>query len=269
MDGNSEALTSFLGISEFYDDRKCAVTCTIDDAQDSSEWGGLDKYLQASKTFSDAQVWWTAGLITSDCHDWATYQTGINMGYVEIASHSQTHPNYDYEWIDKYDEEIGGSKQVIIDNLDLPFKKGTKEYVWCWLEPQGYSDETVQEKLGEYKYLVSRNANNTCSWPNYTLSSTTWAQWDSINMHYSRADPSISLDWDNLGLLNSLFDETYRKGGIYHVRGHVGKVGWLPGEKGYAHIQYLKGHADVWYVSFGSMYVYHHLQRTITVKQND
>jgi hypothetical protein len=259
MDGEKEALTSFLGISEYYDNRKCAVTITIDDAQDWPPYGGLDAFLNDSQAFSDAQVWWTAGFITYDCHGWGTYQAGINMGYLEAASHSYTHPGSasDYN-IKGYDAEIGGSKQTIINNLDLPYKKGDKEYVLAWIEPQGYSDENVSQKLGEFKYLVSRSAVNT-------YAPTTWAEWDSVNMHYSRASASTSMDWDSIDILNAVFDETYKSGGIYLTRGHVGTLAWGPNQRAYRHIQYIKGHADIWYVGFGLMYAYHHVQRTATV----
>jgi len=258
----SEVATSFLGISEFYDNRKCAVTVTVDDVQSANlVWGGDEKYMQAAKAFSDAQVWWTAGLVTSYCYDWSIYQAGINMGYVEAASHSRTHPDGAASFTN-YDGEIDGSKQDIINNLDLPFKKGGKEYVWAWIEPSGYSDEIVRQKLGQYKYLVSR-AVTAETYP------TPWASWDSVNNHYSRTSSGLFMDIHSLSELNRAFDQVHLLGGIYQMWTHVGKNDWLPGGKGYEHIQYLKGHADVWYVSFGLMYVYHHTQKVVSVSLGD
>jgi hypothetical protein len=257
-DSNGDLPTTFHGISEFYDNRKVSVTCTIDDVE-----GDLPQahegYSRASKVFSDAKVWWTAGIVTQAMPNWTLYQEGLNMGYLEIASHSRTHPDVASEYGD-YDGEIGGSKQDIVDNLDLPFKKDSKEYVWCWIEPSGYSDEIVRQKLGKYKYLISRTATGG------TNSSTPWAEWDSANNHYSRADTTIFMDFASLQQLNSAFDKVYASGGIYHFWGHVEKDGWAPGETAYQHIQYIKGHSDVWYVSFGQMYVYHHIQNKAQIR---
>jgi len=250
---DGEAITTkFDGITEYYDGRGVSVVFTIDDIGAAPPWGGEENFTLASKAFAEAEVWWTAGFVTdyiSSGSSWEVCQEGINRGFLEVASHSRTHPSVPFG---DYDSEIGGSRDEIIEKLDLPYKKGSKKYVWCWIDPNGVSDDTVQEKLGEYRYLVHR-----MTYSNGGLA-THYEEWNYTYGVYDGASTSIYMDSSSLTELNNAFDSVYVSGGIYHAWGHVGMDGWEPGMKGYEHIQHVKGKKDVWYVGFGHLYAYAH-----------
>jgi hypothetical protein len=152
--------SSYLGISDYYDNRKAVVTATDDD------WDGYytDQVNAAIDAYQARGIWFTGGLTTQGYPyepypippDWDNAQSQINQGYVEVASHSRTHAELPYP---DYDSEIGGSKTDIVGNLVLPstYTVSGAEYVWAWFEPWGTSDATVRQTLSEYKYLVSRS----------------------------------------------------------------------------------------------------------------
>ena len=62
-----------------------------------------------------------------------------------------------YQWgvQSSYDDEIGGCKQDILENITMPSlnRRGDQEYLWAWIEPFGSWDATVSQTLGEYYYL--------------------------------------------------------------------------------------------------------------------
>ncbi len=120
----------------------------------------------------------SSGTITSSTANTVTCSAGLSGGT------DNDWDNGDVYAIDRYDEEIGGSKQEIIDNLDLPFKKGSQEYVYAWLEPFGYSDSTTRAKLRQYKYLSDRA----------TSSGDAFATWDSVNNLFNRVGTSYIYD---------------------------------------------------------------------------
>ncbi len=254
-----EVPISYLGIPDYYDNRRVVVTITMDDIGTTPPWGGNEAYLQASKLFADSQIWWTPGIMTEGLDvDWKVYQDGINQGYLEVAGHSRSHPAPPYT---DYDSEIGGCKTDILNNLTLPYSRGNQGYVWCWIEPFGLTSDMVKQKLGEYGYLVSR-----LSVEMYKGNlSTPWAEWDNSGRHYGRAWASVSLDVDNIDHMNNTFDQIYKDNGIYHIWGHIGKIDWTNGSIAYNHFQHIKGKHDIWYAGFGQMYMYHYAKRVISV----
>jgi hypothetical protein len=247
-DGN-ELITEFSGITEYYDNRRVAVVITIDDVGQPPPWGVEPQTIEeASIVFADAEVWWTAGVNTGEQDGYPPYETlqeSIDRGYFEVAAHSRWHPHPPY---DDYDFEIGGCKEDLITNLNLPYSKGDTEYVWCWIEPYGESDDTVQYTLGQYKYLVSRNV-EAYGDPTY------YEEWNDDFGLFNRAKTTIWMDEASLDELNNAFDYVYSEGGIYHAWGHI-ILGWEPGDSAYEHVQYVKGKEDVWYVGFGALYAY-------------
>jgi hypothetical protein len=264
--GNGIPIT-YVGITDFYDNRRVVVCWTIDDVGMTPD--GNTNFLAASRAFADAQVWWTPSINTEswwwgiiESGNYSVYQIGINNGFTEMSAHSRTHPQPPYA---DYDAEIGGCKDDIINHLDLPYKKGMKEYVWSWVEPSGESDAMVLQKLGEYKYLASRTVAipNTDIWQG-TGGASPWASFDAVNNLYARAVPSVFLDAYSLANANTVFDKVHASGGIYLVYGHIGSS-WNVGDQYYEHLQHVKGKADVWYVGFGQTYAYHYTQKVAKV----
>jgi len=167
--------------------------------------------------------------------------------------------------IDRYDEEIGGSKQDLIDNLDLPAlnKRGAQEYVYAWAEPYGYSDSTIQTKVSEYKYLVDRSIGSNED--SFAFASYSGASVSSAG-HY-RIGGSLWLESSNLETANNKFDSVVAAGGIYHMMMHPVHINWS--ENGWVddHLDYISGKKNIWYVGFGHLFLYHFLAGKVTVRK--
>ena len=256
----------YLGITDYYDNRDAVVVVTGDD------WGCGEEheigFQAACDLFAEARIWFTAGIVTQGfdgdstlAPDWDAVQAKIEQGYVEPASHSRTHPFPPYF---DYDSETEGSRDDIINNVDVPYAKGDQEYIYAWLEPYGLSDYNVLSALGDHGYLVSRM---------YGEEDYTFADWDNIWGLFDRVGYSIEMGDNNSGIcdwcglcvptvwtLNNKFDGVIAVGGIYHLMVHPQCVDWS--ENGYArpHINYIKNRPNLWYVGFGHLYLYRFMQ---------
>lgn len=266
-EAGSPATVTYDTIPEYYDNRTCAVCATNDDfgggvaSEEANRQASVD-------TLTDKGIVVTLGVNTENASgfivqpQWKGFNNHLlARGFVEIASHSRTHdstPPYA-----DYDSEIGGSKQDLIANaLLLSFQKNARKgYIWAWIEPGGTSDATIRAKLGEYKYLCDRD----------TSLDDVWASWDVANGLYNRIGYSIRMGSDGtevLATLNAKFDAVKTAGGIYHLMFHHYTVNWI--ENGYADAHTLhiaqetnapyQPRKDVWFVGFGSMYMYHYVE---------
>jgi len=252
--------TIYDGITKYYDNKKMAVVMTIDD------W--YERYHEYFMTAIDRcqlrNIWFTPGIVTVGS---AVYggtpanrtdmQNQLDEGFVEPASHSKYHLHTPYDeeqWgvQSSYDEEINGSKQNLIEDLDFPniSKRGDQEYLYAWIEPYGNIDNVVRQKLGEFKYICDRS----------TASSDTFSSWDDTNGLYNRVGFSISIESvRNLTTLNNKFNSVYNAGGIYHMFGHARNNDLISGDVA-LHLDYISNRSDVWYVGFGHLYLYHYMQ---------
>lgn len=244
-------VTAFVSICAYYDNRKAVVTATGDDIH--------NQYLAAKilsiQNFQARHIWQSLGFVTASEYGitWSTFQSLINAGYLEAASHSRTHPSVPYG---DYDSEIEGSKQDIIGNLDLPalYKKGATEHVPAWPEPYGTSDATARTQLGSSKYLCDRTVDEPVH---------IFATWDATNGLYNRVGYSDRLEDHTAAYLNALFDIVYNAGGIYHLMYHpsnISSADWDSGGYAHEHLDYIQDKKDVWYVGFGALYMYHYVQ---------
>lgn len=173
--------------------------------------------------------------------------------------------NGDEYTIDCYEFEIGGSKQDILDNLDLPAlnKKGSTEYLYAWIEPGGGSDADQRAKCGEHKYLSDRSAGTRVD---------SFASWDATNGVYNRIAGTVLMGVEgttDINTLNNAFDNAYSNGKIYHLWFHTDNtttpgcfgVDLSKGSYFYRHLDYIKDKKDVWYVGFGHLYAYRYAYR--------
>jgi hypothetical protein len=242
---------SFSGVAKYYDNRRAVVVASGDD------WEGNPvnhaAYMAACDAFQSRKVWLTAGIITQSYQggpppNWTDIQAQLNDGYIEVASHSRTHPHLPYS---DYDSEIEGSKNDIISNLNLPslYRKSDKQYVWAWIEPYGEVDANVRQKLGQYKYLIDRTTGNN---------ENDFANWDNENNLFQSYGTTTSADWySNPSELNELFDSVYAAGKIYHFYFHPKWYDWSSTNIITEHLDYIKDKTDVWYVGLGALYQYH------------
>jgi hypothetical protein len=256
--------TEYMGIAKYYDNRKAAFVLTADDwceTQDASFKAAIDA-CQARN------IWITPAIVTHgvakypEWHyppDWSLVQNETAEGFVEPASHSCHHlnctssSNYnDYQWgvQSSYDNEIGGSKQYILENLTMPSlnTRGDQEYLYAWVEPFGHWSSTVSQKLGEYYYLGDRS----------TGSGTGFASWSSSYGTYNRVGVAVSGDGKSASSMNSVFNSVYNSGGIHHIYLHPRNHNWVSGPV-VQHLDYVANRSDVWYVGFGHLYAYHYM----------
>ena len=144
---------TFSEISKYYDDRVAAVTATADD------WAGWsnEKFINTCENFRNLNLWLSCAVIT-DIYDptvWADIQEQLDLGNIEVVSHSRTHPYVPYQFLES---EVLGSKQDLIQYLDLPDlnRYGIREYIYAWIAPYGEYDEDIDTLTSFGKYLVSR-----------------------------------------------------------------------------------------------------------------
>jgi len=254
---------AFAGICPYYDNRDAVVTASADDWAESGDqtWYQSDAAFQITcGKFRKHHLWLSCGIITNYCTEatWNHIQAQLDSGYVEACSHSQTHSYGPYA---DPAAEIAGSKQNIIDRLNLPdlFKRGEKEYVYTWIAPANYYDELVNTLVGENRYLVNRRYN----WP-----FDRFGQWNTEAGYYhtigiSREASPIWEGTTDLNNLNSYFDQVVAVKGIYHLMTHpyfLLQSGVNGAQYAWDHLAHISDKPDLWYVSVGHLYLYHFLQ---------
>ena len=212
--GNS-ITTHYQGTAQYYDNRRITVCVTVDDLGAPAPWGTGNNFTSIAKAFADAKIWWTGGVITGQISNWVNLQNAVNQGYFEVASHSRTHPAVPYS---NYNSEIGGSKSDILGNLTLNplYVKGNQQYLWCWIEPSGQSNDMVQQTLAKYDYLISRTSSGPWGVP------IPIEQWNTTYGIFNRQPDPFDLDGNNstsypLATMNKWFDSVYNgpAGGFY------------------------------------------------------
>jgi len=188
----------------------------------------------------------SSGTVTSSTSTTITCSGGLSGGADNDWDNEDTYT------IDRYDEEIGGSRDDILANLYLPTlnTKGNREYLYAWIEPDGYCDSVIREKLGQYKYLADRD----------TSKDNTFASWDSANSVYNRIGFSYQLGRrGSLSKTNNKFDSVVTAGGICHIVMHPRGIDWSAGSWVQKHLDYVKGRTNLWYVGLGHLYLYHYI----------
>ncbi len=254
LDGQTELPLTYLGMPLYYDNRRAAVTVTLDDLDgpNNSFFGDADAILSA------AHVHYTAAVVTGAEPNWISITNRINAGYMEAASHSRNHPlSLDGYASTGYDLEILGSRDDILENLEP-----TVTHVPVYIEPSGLEDAQVRQAIVDAHYLVARG------YP-LTQSENTFSTWGSDGA-YERVLYSYDTDnwpWFNgsdqallVPQANSAFDATYQAGGIYHLMDHPWQQRWEPPSYLGQHITYISNRLDVWYAAFGELYLYHYVQ---------
>lgn len=244
----------FQEICKYYDNRRGVVIVTADDLLGISP--GFQK---AINEFRQRKLWLSCAAVTSRISEdeWLDIQEQVDLGYIEIDSHSRTHPHTPYE---DYESEIIGSRDDIISNLILPelYSSGQNEYVYAYIYPYGNYTNTLDRTAGNGNYLICRKVTPGISYL------TEWDEdfnlFDRVGVVYEVGAnydgvPGIS----NLQFINEGFDEVINDGEIYHFSIHPNTIeaagDW---EEGYiqSHLDYISGKTNVWYVGFGHLYLY-------------
>lgn len=246
--GNAISCT-YIGVAEYYDDRKAVVTSSHDDygrdnkgavtAESVANWN------TAIDIFQEYKVWFGCGVISGQCTSqmWSNLQRQVNEGYVEPQDHSRSHLHTPYA---DYQGEICGAKQDICNNVQGPYGGG----VFVWIQPYGNSDSQQRQTCASCHILFDRGI---------TQNNNGWASWDgTIFKSYGYSIRMGSDGTTSLSTLNSRFDSVYNSGGVYHVQTHPWS-GWPSESYSRQHLQHISGKVDVWYPPLGQMYVYHYV----------
>lgn len=149
------------------------------------------------------------------------------------------------------DDEMSGCSQDIKDSLAVPYPSGAAEYVAAYVDPGGYSDETLRAKLAQYRYLVERSIYQNVQ---------DFAPWNADDGLYERVGVTLCGDHRSLLELDMAFYWARQQHGIYHLYIHPWLHDWSDGSPIRQHIDHIKGQSDLWYVGFGHLYLYRYVQ---------
>ena len=247
---NENTNAPFKRISEYYDNRKAAVTVTADDWADYSN----KKFIEACQNFRSFNLWYSVGIITrwiNDQNTWNAIQDQLDDGFIEVLSHSRTHPYVPYADLES---EVVGSKEDIIEKLNLlnQNRSGSNEYVYAWVAPFGNYSEAIDTMTSKAKYLVSRM---------FTYDDIYFSNWNSDLNKFDPVGGSMEVGnssyWGSTDIneLNVTFDNAFSSNGVYHLITHPNILEWNKNFT-WSHLEYISNRKDIWYVGFGHLYLY-------------
>ena len=244
-------------VCKYYDNRDAVVVTTADD------WckHKITLFNKTINIFRSRNLWVSGAIVTDslsemDASAWQEIQKQLDSGYVEVLSHSRTHPHTPY---DDYNSEIIGSKNDIIENLDLPelFRKDEKEYIYAYVNPYGSSNDSVDYVAGRANYLVTRGV--LSNFYDFT-------DWNENKNIYEKPNLAYEVGPNNGGktditYLNQTFDWVVQNHKIYHFFIHprdiyVANLWSLIVN----HSDYISKKKNIWYTAYGHLYLYHFLQ---------
>lgn len=246
---------TFQEICKYYDNRRMVVVVSGDDLLNKE--GRYKEFDDFCGVFREGNLWTTVGAITNSPKygelDWEKVQNIMDKGMVEVASHSRYHSKPAETW-----EEIYGSKQDIIENLNLPwqYKKGDKQYVPAFLEPYSTTSALQRQNLAKADYLADRDGLNKT----LDYSFTKWVEGEL----YDRVRCTLVIEKSTLEELNHNFDKKYKEGGIYHIMCHPNVIDLDVVMQHISHID--EKIEDIWSVGFGALYMYHYVQERCKVE---
>lgn len=256
-DGSGQPVTiTFQNICRYYDNRQSVVTLTADDWKDYTN----QAFIQTIHILRSYNLPVTTGIITSGCTSagWQSIQSELDLGLVEAASHTRTHVEPPYP---DPTGEIIGSKQDLLTNLRMPpaFRKGSQGYVYTWIAPYGWSQPDMEALVSQGRYIIDRGT---------FASNGEFSAWSETDRRYVMAGKTAEMGpfWGGMTdapSLNALFDQTLSGGEIYHLMMHPIILAdsnlWAKPDLR-QHLAHISNRTNVWYVNFGTLYVYHLLQ---------
>ena len=252
MSGQNEIPIYFMGIPLYYDNRKAAVTVSLDD------WEGANTayFNDASQILVADRIHYSGGVITYRNPDWASIQSWVNTGYAEVASHSRIHPCSiaDYE-ATSYLFEIEGSRNDILTYLTLPHP-----YVPVYIEPCGLDTDQIRQAILSAGYIATRGWEIPPATNNFALWGMDGSYQTVLYSYDTNAWPWYSGTAELRDHANAIFNSAYDNGGIYHLVDHPWHGLWYVGSYLSQHADYISNRLNVWYASFGDLYLYHYVQ---------
>ena len=236
---DNNVMATFSKISRYYDNRDAVVTATADD------WAGWNNqnFIYTCENFRNLNLWLSCAVIT-DINDpavWGDIQQQLDLGNIEVVSHSRTHPYVPYQYLES---EVLGSKQDLIEYLDLPDlnRYGVREYIYAWVAPYGEYDESIDSMVSVAKYLITRM---------YYGDEHGFSDWDQELFKYGPIGVSTEVGPLWLGTtdttdLNDTFNQVLSDGGIYHLVCHPNILEWDQ-EYLWVHLEHISNRKNIWY----------------------
>ena len=251
-DGTGEPVSlSYQGVAHYYDNRTAAVLVGIDDWKDYTD----TQFLRLNAILRSYNLAFTAAVLTGDCTDstYAHIQAELNAGMFEAASHTRNHPRWPY---DNLEDEIDGSRTDLLNNLIFPrqFRKGDTEYIYSFVVPFGETSAEIETVVTHSGYLNSRVVGHQ---------SGLYADWNSNTGRFlwDGTTKEMGPPWGSTDAaeLNAAFDSRMAQHRIYHLLIHpyaLEAAGdwdqpYIP-----EHLAHISNRTDVWYTTFGHLYVY-------------
>jgi hypothetical protein len=250
--GGNQIPISFLDFCKYYDNRKACVTISADDWRSNTDMYFLPALARLRSKHLEVSV----GIVTDSCDQptWQSIQHQLDSGMVEAASHSRKHQDPPY---DDPVSEIFGSRDDIIQHLNLPsfYRSGQNEYVYTWISPYGVTNESINQLVGEAKYLINRTT---------AKGYITYADWDPATGTFFPCGVTTEMGplfggLTDVDQLNGKFDNAVAAGGIYYMMMHPSVLGpYGEWSKPYTtgHLDHISNRTDIWYATLGSLYLY-------------
>ena len=259
---------NYLGIANYYDKRKCAVTLTWD-------WGLWAQHESVPLMVSamvNRSLGYAFGIVTGYADFDYVQNEVINPSgnLVEICSHSHTHPSIPYA---DYEKEVKVSRDLLISNLILPnFQRfASKEKIYGWIDPYGQCDDNVLNWLRRSGYFWHRGGAKGY----YGL-----ADWDNEHKKFHRYGTAgvMGINWGTWNApwywrllrqrkeraLNCWFDAAYGQNGVYHLYAHPHDCDWSAGSVAHQHLDYIANRKDCWYAPLMALYLVKYLRTVAT-----
>ena len=253
-DSQSHAVeTTYLQVAKYYDNRHCAVTSHHDD------YGIGGGHLALIEEFQKRKLWYGCAVVTGFAN-WTSLQSQVNEGYVEVQSHSISHPNISRLSDSQAWNQIKGSRNAILNHIsNMPYG----QYVLVFVFPYSDMGDRDRNYLGKAEYLVSENDGSTYAYHIGQYSDWYVTTYNSESYGVFPAGPLAVMGSDKYGsvdvnYLNGQFDKAYSSGGIYELGSHPT---WVNSSASYCqrHLDYISGRKDCWYAPLDHMYAYHYV----------
>jgi hypothetical protein len=249
-DGSPVHIT-YSGVARFYDNRDGAVLASVDDWKDYTD----TMFTRVAKILRSYHLPYTAAVITGATTDstWAHLQAELDAGDMEVASHTRTHAGWPYTDLVN---QITGSRADLIEHLSMPaqYRRGETEYVYSFLVPFGETSAEIETTVTHSGYLNTRVV---------MYQNGEYTPWDTAmgRFRYDGTSKEMGSPYGTTDAaeLNAVFDARLAAHGIYHLLLHPYYL--VPSREIYSeffreHMTHISNRTNIWYTTFGHLYVY-------------
>lgn len=283
---------SYNSTKQYYDNRVMAMSLSNDnwganvhggvDCNGDYENDSCDAYQASSILARQFNIPITFAVNTNANTNYSIMQNEINLGGVELAVHTRTHPiNYDQYQVNGYEYEIVGGLNDMEGNLT---NFSYTDNIITFILPNGYNDTELFETSADH-FLFLREYGSPVEidafpewYSDYRFYYGGWAYtgWDG---YFQSTATYGDYDAADVAAMQTDFDEVYADEGIYFAMWHSDRynassvnndtiVDGHYGSSLLAILNYTTNRNDVWYVANGWLSQYHKTAENATVTSN-